>query len=612
MPVEYNDTLDEPLVYDKQNAFLRQRSFGRANLLGETEAVELKNVSSDTSGVTRSRRGFKHILDVGGSGTVQGAGFFDGSTDYNFVIRNGTAYFYDSGNTETSVALTGASTSLTAYACQVADNIYVSTGNTSEKLKRLDASTLTETVDGNASAPTGLKFLTAQSYRVFGVVNDQLYATDILPGTDFFSLSTAAAGYIRIGEDREPATGLFAWQDNNLLFFKENQMWMINLDPVTVVNSALANGLGNATVRKVSDRLGTVSHKTIAQVGNDALFLARDGVRSVARVINDGMAATTEPLTVPIQDLIDRINWQHADTACACYRERKYILAVPLDAATTPNTLLVYDTATQGWSYWTGVNPAEFIYTNFTEPVLSYADTSGFIAELRDYIDQDSALRSDYIDHLGLSGTAASWSDDGGYVKFTPVGQPLTYGDTVLLTAFADKTSLQDIVYDVINVVGGAVTINADHASTTPASGLEFIKGEKPDWSIVSRAFSFGQDLNPKCLDWVELEFARDSDAYCDLSVILDDDDASEVESNFASGGGESISLPLTLPFTIPLAKLSRKRFGLYGGQDIAREIQFKLTESGTSTTGEKVNSRVVALRSIMAAAFVEEFEAVT
>lgn len=389
-------------------------------------------------------------------------------------------------------------------------------------------------------------------------------------------------------------------------------MWMINLDPVTVVDDAVANGLGNATVRKVSDRLGTVSHKTIAQVGNDALFLARDGVRSVARVINDGMAATTEPLTVPIQDLIDRINWQHADTACACYRERKYILAVPLDAATTPNTLLVYDTATQGWSYWTGVNPAEFIYTNFTEPVLSYADTSGFIAELRDYIDQDSALRSDYIDHLGLSGTAASWSDDGGYVKFTPVGQTLTYGDTVLLTAFADKTSLQDIVYDVINVVGGAVTINADHASTTPASGLEFIKGEKPDWSIVSRAFSFGQDLNPKCLDWVELEFARDSDAYCDLSVILDDDDASEVESNFASGGGESISLPLTLPFTIPLAKLSRKRFGLYGGQDIAREIQFKLTESGTSTTGEKVNSRVVALRSIMAAAFVEEFEAVT
>lgn len=609
MPVEYNDTLDEPLVYDKQNAFLRQRSFGRANLLGETEAVELKNVSTDTSGVTRSRRGFKHILDVGGSGAVQGAGFFNGSTDYNFVIRNGTAYFYDSGNTETSVALTGASTSNTAYWCQIADNVYISTGNSGEYISQIDASSPSETNDSSTGV-TGAKYLTANGYRIFAVTEpDHIWVSNILPSSaPFFGGSPLE---IRVGQDYAPITGLYSWQDFNVLAFKEDSTYLINADPGPITTAGPAD-VSAFTVRQISNRIGTVSHKTIAQVGNDALFLARDGVRSVARVINDGMAATTEPLTVPIQDLIDRINWQYADTSCACYRERKYILSVPLDAATTPNTLLVYDTATQGWSYWTGVNPAEFIYTNFTEPVLSYADTSGFIAELRDYIDQDSALRSDYIDHLGISDTAASWSDDGGYVKFTPAVQSLTYGDTVLLTAFADKTSLQDTVYDVINVVGGAVTINADHASTTPASGLSFIKGEKPDWSIVSRAFSFGQDLNPKCLDWVELEFARDSDAYCDLSVILDDDDASEVESNFASGGGESISLPLTLPFTIPLAKLSRKRFGLYGGQDIAREIQFKLTESDSATTGEKVNSRVVALRSIMAAAFVEEFEEVT
>lgn len=618
MPVmETTDVLDEPLAYDQQGAFLRQRSFGRANLLQEGEAAELKNCTADTSGVCRNRRGFRHDVDVGGSGTVQGAGFFNGSVDYKFVIRGGTVYFYDSSNSETSVALTGASTTAQAYWCQVGDDLYISTGNASEKLKRIDAATLTEAVDTTVSPPTDQKFLTAQGYRVFGVVEDKLVATDILPDADFYGTSTVAAAHIRIGEDRADATGLFAWQDNNLIFFKEDRMWMVNLAAVTPVTSPAANGLTNAVIRKISDRIGTVSHKSVAQVGNDAFFLARDGVRTVARVIHDGMASTTEPISLPIQDLIERINWEYAGTSTACYRERKYVLAVPLDIATTPNTVLVYDTSTNGWSYWTGIEPAEWIYTNFTEPVLSYADSSGFIAELRDYIDIANIDRADYIDFLddvGVDDSASGWTDNDGYVQFNP-DISLVVGDIVLITELLDNggspvSGAAGSVANVIEVDGDDVTIGFYHSSTGGgSSSISFIRGSKPDWSITSKGLVFGYALNPKTLDWVELEFTRDSDAYCDLSLILDDSDATEVQSNFASGGGEKVTLPLTLPFVLPKGKLTRKRFGLYGDHELAREIQFKLTESDTASEGELVSSRVVAIRSLTAAAFIEEFE---
>ena len=555
---------------------------------------------------------------------MQGGAFFNGTNDYQFVMRGGTPYFYTSTGTPTNATLTNASSTNQVYSCQVADHLYLSTGNTSgggEYIHAIaNADTTTEILDTSAGV-TGAKYLTANGYRIFAVVEpDTIYVSKILPAGSAPFFGTTPLN-IRIGQDSAPITGLYSWQDFNVLVFKEDSIWVVNANPGPITPSATVD-VSKFTVRQVSNRVGTVSHKSIAQVGNDAFFLARDGVRSVTRVINAGMASTTEPLSLPIQDLIDRINWSSANTACACYRDRKYLLSVPLDGATSPNTTLVFNTSTQGWSYWTGVSPAEWIYTDFGEPILSCADSNGFIAEYRDYVDLSNVVRGDYVDFLdgaGVDDAASGWTDNGGYVQFDP-DIDLVVGDIILITelldsAGADVAGAKGTFVNVTEVDGDDVTVSFEHNATGggPSSSVSFIKGVKEPWKIVSRAMMFGEQLNPKVLDWVELEFAKDSDAYCDLKVLLDDTDPITADGNLSSGGGTYVSLPVVLPFVIPQGKLTRNRIGLYGGDSLvpSREIQFQLEEDDNLSGGQLMSSKVVALRSITAAGFIEEFEVV-
>tara|TARA_S200002703_G_scaffold159632_1_gene173822 strand:- start:4097 stop:5968 length:1872 start_codon:yes stop_codon:yes gene_type:complete len=623
MPVEFNDTLDEPLVYDRQDAFLRQRSNDRANLLEGMEASTLKNVQPDTSGVCRSRRGYHHVNDVAGSGTVQGAGFFNAANKYEFIVRGGNVYFHDSSGAQSGSAValaTNASTTDPVYWCQISDKIFLSTGASTEPVRQIDNSK-TGTDDTSGSPVNGLKYLTANGYRIFGVAGaDQIYVSDILPVTSNpHGLFNTSPAYFRVGQDHNPITSLYSWQDFSLLVFKDEETYLCDVNPGAVDGTSAATVSG-FSVRQVSNRVGCVSHRSVVQVGNDAFFLARDGVRSVSRVINDGMAATTEPLTLPIQDVIDRINWEYASTACATYRDRKYILAVPLDGDTTPKDFIVFDTATKGWFHWEGnssavLNPVEFINSDFSEQKLRFADSSAFVCEFRDFIDKDSAQAYDYQDFTTDS-DSWSWVALNSFVYLTPGGSPsvtLEAGDMIKITSFPDDTSIEGNIYRITEVDGSNYWTNIP-APGANTSHIGIIKGYKPEWEIVSKSFAFNEPLNPKVLDHVELEFARDSDVRCDLKVILDDSDPIDLELNFPSGGGESISLPLVLPFTLPQQKLTRKRFGVYNTDETvpAREIQFRLTEAASMDEGEQASSRVLALRSITAAGFIEEFEDVT
>ena len=96
MPVLFNDAIDDMPVLDRQAVFAQQRSNARANLLGESECALLQNVSTGSTGVCKSRRGFHYVAALPGTGTVQGAAFFDSSTEYLVVVRNGIIYVLDS------------------------------------------------------------------------------------------------------------------------------------------------------------------------------------------------------------------------------------------------------------------------------------------------------------------------------------------------------------------------------------------------------------------------------------------------------------------------------------------------------------------------------------
>lgn len=57
----------------------------------------------------------------------------------------------------------------------------------------------------------------------------------------------------------------------------------------------------------------------------------------------------SEPLSAPIADVIERINYNAVDKAVGIYWENRYYLAVPLDGSSTNNSVLVYNFVNKAW-----------------------------------------------------------------------------------------------------------------------------------------------------------------------------------------------------------------------------------------------------------------------
>lgn len=180
------------------------------------------------------------------------------------------------------------------------------------------------------------------------------------PATVFFSdyldgkvwLKTES---IQVGSDGDAIIALKSWRDNTLLVFKRSSVWAIICDPL-VDDSGSKLSPAYWTVNKISDSYGVVAKETITQVGNDVWFLSKRGVCSVQRAVAaDANEMQALPISTPIQDYIDRINWEAADTSSMAYFKDRVFLSIPIDSSMRPNVTLVYNTITQKWQgVWDG------------------------------------------------------------------------------------------------------------------------------------------------------------------------------------------------------------------------------------------------------------------
>jgi hypothetical protein len=97
--------------------------------------------------------------------------------------------------------------------------------------------------------------------------------------------------------------------------------------------------------------MGCVEGQTAAQVGDDVLFLAPDGVRGVFRTQQDKLQlGQSFPLSYPIKTEFESINWGQISKARAVWFDNKYFLALPVDESTINNEVWVYYPSTNSWS----------------------------------------------------------------------------------------------------------------------------------------------------------------------------------------------------------------------------------------------------------------------
>ena len=561
MPVYFNDSIDDILLYDRQASFIGgQVSNFRENLLNDSQAELIKDMSPEISGVLKTRRGFHRFANLLGSTSsstnVQAIHFFDSDSRERVIAAvNSSLYEIESDGTVTSISVAASklsSASNPAYMCQVADKMYWSSDTTTTKIFELKYSggAWVKTDSTDTTYPANSKYLIANSGRVFAYdpSGNQIFVSTILPDlaatSTLFTLGATTINPFKVGTGAETVTGMYSWVGFNVVVFCENSIYLVDTNPLTAAAAAAGNATSTFKVRQVSNRSGAVSHRAVAQVGEDLIFLASDGVRSLKRTMAEEMVAEQSGvISYPIQDLIDSINWSAAaQKAAATFWNGLLLISVPILSSTENNCVLVYSADTNSWiGYWQGnpdynIKPVDFCiaaFGGYAEKLLTL-DKVGNPLEFRDYVSPQNAVATDYQDNF-----------DGS-----------NYRDTA--------------------------------------------------WKAVTRGMTFGDQLSPKSPEFCEWEFDR-SNAKVDIIPILDGDDADRLVTDLETGVG-SVTLTSSgpvLPFTLSGTKVRRFRYSLTQ-YDPFRELQFRIEQS----TGDTGSSKYVSLRSIHSGAFMDPMEA--
>ena len=141
----------------------------------------------------------------------------------------------------------------------------------------------------------------------------------------------------------------FPYQEDQLIVFMRNSIHMIN----NIATTSAAN------TYEITRQHGCVARKSIAQSGPQTFFLSDNGVIVLSPgtdpakglgVAISKVSGETIPMTRPIQDQFNEVNFAAADKACGIVYDNKYYLAVPTGSSTVPNAVFIYNLLTSTWT----------------------------------------------------------------------------------------------------------------------------------------------------------------------------------------------------------------------------------------------------------------------
>ena len=313
---------------------------------------------TDGTSVERQGTGISSTISLSSRGT----GYATAPT-VTFTGGNGSgaaATASVTGGSVSSVTVTSAGTGYTS-----APTVTFSTGT--------GGSLATGTAALAGLAPQGLKLLASFTNRLFavgtGTDRNTLYASDILdPGT-WKTINSIEVG----GDDGEDITAIQPYYDFRLLVFKPTRIYSVNVTPQYSEGGTTYVQTGaDWSVQILSEAVGCVAGRTVAQVNKDIFFLANDGIRSVSRSVADDFSAVGLPVSEGVRDVIARINRNHISKANAVFHDNRYLLALPLDSATSCSHILVYNAIFNAFEGLWSLAASRMVETNFSS---GYATT---------------------------------------------------------------------------------------------------------------------------------------------------------------------------------------------------------------------------------------------
>ncbi len=138
-------------------------------------------------------------------------------------------------------------------------------------------------------------------------------------------------------------TRIMSYYRGAVVIFKNQSIHLAELQPKYPVS---------ITQRILNRTLGAFGNKMPVMIGSDVLFLSMPGgFYSLSEVIQEQITTLPVPISEPIQDVINDINWPvTAQIGCSAALDNYAFFAVALGrGASRLNAILVYDTQSKQW-----------------------------------------------------------------------------------------------------------------------------------------------------------------------------------------------------------------------------------------------------------------------
>lgn len=400
MPQQNTDAVDDELLFERVESFGGgMDAFSRATLLPADGYQYAENMLVTDSMVKRTRPGAVTLDAVISEGSkIQGLVYFDiNGTQRLLAGCNGNLYGYTgSGNWSAALSFTVTSTTVNWEAVQGVNLVLITDGT--QNMRTWDGTNFVDcgSVAGNQTSdpPVGATMLCWHTGRMFASGKasepDTVYASYLL------EFGTGKWDHLRFkfrvgGGDGDPVMAMVSMQDFVLVVLKETSVYLVSADPAVTA--------AEWQILKLTEGIGCVNKRAAAVAGNDCLFMARDGVRSVRRMqAAAGQYEVSPPLSRPLQPYIDRINWDHPEAIVARTYHELTFFSVPLDSDTNPTTTFVWSARLSRWvGVFTGWSPWCWEITRFDGTQrLVFGDNTGRVKAWKDYTDPD--LDSTYLD----------------------------------------------------------------------------------------------------------------------------------------------------------------------------------------------------------------------
>lgn len=341
------------------------------HLLAPDQAARLLNIDPTIAGRVQKRLGPESIGSPGGSNPNGLFAFESDLHDLHLLFGQwGSRLFSSPGDDAWSPRATTVS---------LVDTIYMASQGRGNALPSLFLSSCVANT-ANVSLPWGNLVCIDSSFgvtetalrcRATAWFQDRLWALNLCAtnvsgklGTDLLAWSSPLDGRNfdngqTVGIDSsagDAGVAILPMRDGTprIMLFKENSVHQLDIYWATDGYFPLtANALDftKSLLRPITYQAGAVATRAVIWAPSqqsDVLFLSRDGIRALPRGLTDAQAPLGLPLSFPVQQTIDRINWAAADRSAAIYWDNIAYFALPVDGSDRNNFVLAYDSARGG------------------------------------------------------------------------------------------------------------------------------------------------------------------------------------------------------------------------------------------------------------------------